>query len=36
MKKLLTMAMNYLETFSNFSIETLELPLFKEKVHQKI
>ena len=26
----------YLETFSNFSIKILELPLFKEEVYQKI
>ena len=26
----------YLETLSNFSIKTPELPLFKEEVHQKI
>ena len=26
----------YLETFSNFSIKTPELPLLKEEVHQKI
>ena len=26
----------YLETLSNFSIKTSEVPLFKEEVHQKI